>query len=192
MIMLATKPLRIVLVSVCSVLLVLAGIALSSCGPNHEQAIRDSLTQELESIKNLEESYLSQLTSDSDVSELSQFGIDPNEFFKQLLDGFDYQIQSVTVDGETADATVVISMKSMSDFAANLEQSMQDLLADESLTSLSEDEIYAKVGESIMNDVTELPVTQFDPVTITYQLTDDTWTPTEDSMKNLETAMLGN
>ena len=52
----------IALAAVCCSL-VFASAALTACGPDHEQAIRDALTQELDTIKNLDEGFINEVAS---------------------------------------------------------------------------------------------------------------------------------
>ena len=183
---------RLVMLAVLGVSLAFGSLTLTACGPDHEQAIRDALTEELESIKNLDESFLSDLSSDPSIAELQEFGIDPNEFFKAYLSGFDYRIDDETVDGDTATATVVLTTKSFSQFNDDLTASFEALLADESLATLSEEDLYARIGQSVMDTVNNLPIVENAPVTVTYELVDNTWTPTEESQTSLENALMSN
>lgn len=172
--------------------LVFAGGALAACGPDHEQAIRDALTQELDSIKNLDDSFLSDLASDPDIAELSEFGIDPTEFFTAYLAGFDYRIDDVTVDGETATATVVLTIKSFSQFNDAITANLDALVTDESLATMSEEELYSTVGQTVMDTLNSLEPVENAPITVTYELVDNTWTPTVDSQAELESALMAN
>lgn len=172
--------------------LAFAGGVLSACGPDHEQAIRDALTEELDSIKNLDEAYLADLTADESVAELEDFGIDPTEFFKSYLSGFDYRIEDVTVNGDTADATVVLTIKSFNEFNTAIDNALNQLLEDESVYTMSESDLYGTVGDTIMEAVNGLTPVENDPITVTYELIDNTWTPTDDSMANLEASLMAN
>lgn len=172
--------------------LALAGGVLSACGPDHEQAIRDALTQELDSIKNLDEEFMAELSADENIASLEEFGIDPTEFFKSYLSGFDYRIESVTVNGETADATVVLTIKSFNEFNTAINDALTQLLEDESVYTMSEDELYGTIGDTVMGAVDGLTPVENEPITVTYELIDNTWTPTSDSMSNLESALMAN
>lgn len=165
---------------------------LSSCGENAEQLITDSLTQELDSIKNMDETFMNELSSDPSMQELEQFGIDINEFFASYLNGFDYRIEDVTVDGETANATVVLTTKSFNEFSTALETSLGELLQSADLATMSEEQIYSAVGEKVMAAIDSLTPQETDPIQITYELVDNTWTPTDDSSASIESAILGN
>lgn len=186
-----TRIPRIAIALTTAFLLLFAGAALTACGgPDHEQAIRDALTQELDEIKNVDDAYIEELTAESGIDELADMGIDPAEFFRSFLSGFDYTIDSVEVDGETATATVTLTMKSFTEFSSTLESEVSEMLQDESILSMSEDEIYQALGDRIMSSLDSMQVSQMDPITVNYELVDNTWTPTSDSMSTIESAML--
>ena len=88
-------------------------------------------------------------------ADLSEYGIDSAEFVNSLFDGFDYKIDSVDVDEDnnTAVAHVTITSKSMTEVMNAVQAAAGDLLKDESVYSLSEDELYKKVGEAMMEAI---------------------------------------
>lgn len=181
---------RVIALAALCCSLVFASAALTACGPDHEQAIRDALTQELDTIKNLDEGFINEIASQDEVATLQEFGIDPNEFFKSYLSGFDYSIGDVTVDGETATATVTLTLKSFNEFNESLTAAMDSLIADDSLVSLSEEDLYTRIGQSVMDAVNTLEPKQIEPLTISYELVDNEWTPTSDSQTQLDNALM--
>ena len=186
------SSLRTVVFGALLILLASTALFATSCGPNHEQAIRDQLTSKLESIKNLDESYTSAFASDPSMTELEEFGIDTNELIAAYLGGFDYRIDDVTVDGDTATATVVLTTKSFSEFNDAVTASLDNLLNDESVYNLSQDELYARLGQAMMDAINSLPTHENEPLQITYELIDNTWTPTADSASAVESALISN
>lgn len=170
--------------------LAVMAVTVSACGPDHEQAIRDALTQELDQIKNVDDAYIQELSADAGIEELADLGIDPAEFFRSFLSGFEYVIDDVVVEEETATATVTLSMKSFTEFSSSLESQVAEMLQDESIASMSEEDVYKALGERVMTSLDSLQVTQMDPITISYQLIDGSWTPTEESTQSIESAML--
>ena len=174
---------RVIALAALCCSLVFASAALTACGPDHEQAIRDALTQELDTIKNLDEGFINEIASQDEVA-------NPNEFFKSYLSGFDYSIGDVTVDGETATATVTLTLKSFNEFNESLTAAMDSLLADDSLVNLSEEDLYTRIGQSVMDAVNTLEPKQIEPLTITYELVDNEWTPTSDSQTQLDNALM--
>lgn len=137
----------------------LSMLALCACnnGPSSEEVIREGLSGELDTIVNKKGDDWDEMISDiEDEADLSQFGIDAEEFVNVLFDGFDYEITSVDVDEEddTAVAHVTLTSKSMKDVMAALQQVADDFTSDpNNYAGLSEDELYKKVGELMMDAI---------------------------------------
>lgn len=119
--------------------------------------IREGLSGELDTIVNKKGDDWDEMISDiEDEADLSQFGIDAEEFVNVLFDGFDYEITSVDVDEEddTAVAHVTLTSKSMKDVMTALQQAADDFMGDpNNYAGLSEDELYKKVGELMMDAI---------------------------------------
>ena len=136
----------------------LSMVLLSACnsGPSAEEVIREGLSSEFDQIVNKKgddwEDMVEEVGEDADLSE---YGIDSAEFVNSLFDGFDYKIDSVDVDEDnnTAVAHVTITSKSMTEVMNAVQAAAGDLLKDESVYSLSEDELYKKVGEAMMEAI---------------------------------------
>lgn len=137
----------------------LSMFALCACnnGPSSEEVIREGLSEELDTIVNKKGDDWDEMISDiEDEADLSQFGIDAEEFVNVLFDGFDYEITSVDVDeeGDTAVAHVTLTAKSLKDVKAALEQAADDFTSDpNNYAGLSKDDIYKKVGELMMDAI---------------------------------------
>ncbi len=87
-------------------------LALCACnnGPSSEEVIREGLSGELDTIVNKKGDDWDEMISDiEDEADLSQFGIDAEEFVNVLFDGFDYEITSVDVDEEDDTAVAFAS-----------------------------------------------------------------------------------
>ena len=78
----------------------MVGLAGCSSGTSDEDAIRASLSSELDSIKNIDDAFVNEFSESIDMSQLSVYGIDGVEFMKSYLSGFDYTIDSINVDGD--------------------------------------------------------------------------------------------
>lgn len=163
--------------------------------PTPEDAIRASLAQRLDGIKGLDEGFLGELQGDLDVDRFSEYGIDGMEFMKGYFEGFDYTIDSITVDGDTATATVTLQCKSFSQYRDKLTAAAKELVGDrEKLASMSNDEVNAAYGALItqtLEDVENAPTSSF---TITYQLNpdNDTWEPVNAVEHEISSAILTN
>ncbi|MDR2714811.1 MAG: hypothetical protein LBB42_04760 [Coriobacteriales bacterium] len=105
-------------------------LSLVGCGKSSEDVIRDGITEELEGLKTLNEKTISQLMSGS-AGAFSQFGIEDRDFFEAWLEGFDYSVDDVTVNGDNAVAKVTLTAKQMTDimtaFQANVDVGTTDL-----------------------------------------------------------------
>ena len=79
-----------------------------------EELITNDLTSQFDEIKNGGDDFLSGL-EEASGDEFEQLGIDPKEYAKSYLEGFDYKIGDVTIDEDkgTATADVTITCKSM-------------------------------------------------------------------------------
>ena len=90
----------------------MVGLAGCSSGTSDEDAIRASLSSELDSIKNIDDAFVNEFSESIDMSQLSVYGIDGVEFMKSYLSGFDYTIDSINVDGDSATAQITLTCKS--------------------------------------------------------------------------------
>lgn len=143
-------------------------LALGACstGPSDEELIRQGLSAELDQLVNKSGDEYDEIMSDvesSYASMLGDYGIDPVELAESIFDGFGYTIDAVEVDGDTATASVTLTMKSMTDFMEKVEAASQEFVEGADLATMTQDEAYAKIGEIIMESIdsaehTEIPV----------------------------------
>lgn len=177
------RTLRMLACSLATVLAVACGVVLGGCsGASAEDAIRQDLTSTLDEVKNLDDDTISELMGSMDTSQLETYGIDGTELVRSLVDGFDYNINSITVDGDTATASVSITCKSAADLYGELEGVMDELSSDPDILSLlsDEDAFNARVGELLMDAMNSLqPSTK--ELELTYTQTDGEWTMDSDS-----------
>lgn len=160
--------------------------ALAACGPDNEKLIRDGVTAELEGVKALDDTTMSQLTDSSGVAQMEEYGISPEDFLRSYLNGFDYSLGEVVVNGDKATVQVTLTCKDFADYQTKLEEAAAALAGDESITM---DNVNEKIGGIVMSTLDEVPATQIDPITLEYELVDNTWTPTDASMQAVATAM---
>lgn len=167
-------------------LLVLAGCG----GPSVESLITDDLTEQFDQIKNGGDDFLEGL-EEASGDEFEQLGIDPKEYAKTYLDGFDYKIVDVTVDEDKGKATAEVSVtcKSMKtivdDFAT---QYQEKITAMDELPG--EDELYKIAGE-VMVDVTKVTKPKTTKVTFKYTENDDgEWSADDSASDEMMNAMM--
>lgn len=89
------------------------------------------------------------------MSQLSVYGIDGVEFMKSYLSGFDYTIDSINVDGDSATAQITLTCKSYTGYLQALQTAVDEVTADpDALAALSNDEINQKIGEIVIGSST--------------------------------------
>lgn len=184
------KPMK-TLATTCLAAAVLSfgAITLTSCGPSAEDAIRQGITEELDSIKNLDEARMDEFATAAGADQLSVYGMDPQAFVTAYLAGFDYTIDDIVVNDNNAMATVTITCKKLSDFQTQLNAAAAELVNDEEVQALQGDELNSKIGATVMEVVEGLEATASDPINLELALKDNTWTPTADANIALSNAM---
>lgn len=171
-------PKKIVAVVVSCALCALSAVAFAGCGGmSDEDAIRQAISKEFDAVKNLDANFMEEFGSGIDAESLEVYGIDTAELVMGYLEGFDYEIQSVTVDGETADAVVVLTCKSYTGFETELMKAAFGLIDDPSILLKSEEELNAMMGPMIMEALANVELAQTDPITLTYKKSGKDWQP---------------
>lgn len=87
-------------------------------------------------------------------SDLDQLGITAEEFAEAFLDGFNYEVGDVTVDGDVATVDVTITSKSMDEISTEFQNRLTEWASTvDPSTITSEDDLY-KQGGQIFLEVT--------------------------------------
>ena len=152
--------------------LVACVVVLSGCGgPSIEELITEDLTTQFDEVKN-------------GGDEFEQLGIDPKEYAKTYLEGFDYEIGDVTVDEDkgVATAEVSITCKSMNKIVEDFSTQYQEKVA--ALDTVpSDDELYKMAGQ-VMVDVTKATEPRKATVIFKYTCNDDGEWSADDSVNS--------
>lgn len=144
----------VVLAALLTLSIGMVGLAGCSGGTSDEDAIRASLASELDSIKNIDDAFVNEFSESIDMSQLSVYGIDGVEFMKSYLSGFDYAIDSINVDGDSATAQITLTCKSYTGYLQALQTAVDEVTADpDALAALSNDEINQKIGEIVIGSL---------------------------------------
>ncbi len=165
------------------------GLVACSSGPTDEEVIKEGIASELDPIKNLDDATLDEILSEagSEFAMLESMGIDSKTLVKSYLDGFDYTIDSVEVDGDSAKATLTATCKSFTDASAKAEELAEawgEQMTDEQLASMTQDDITAKIGEITMQAIDETQAIDM-PLVLTFTKNDNEWTPDADVLGSL-------
>ena len=171
--------------------LVACVVLLSGCGgPSVEELITNDLTSQFDEIKNGGDDFLSGL-EEASGDEFEQLGIDPKEYAKSYLEGFDYKIGDVTVDEDkgTATAEVTITCKSMNKIVEDFATQYQEKIA--ALDTMpSEDDLYKMAGQ-VMVDVTKAAKTKDTKITFKYSANEDNeWSADDSATTEMMNAMM--
>ena len=186
------KSIKAVLTAGIAVALLAAGaVSLAGCGPSAEEVVRQGVSDELERLKTHDSDLLAELAADSGADQLAVYGIDAQEFVGAYLNGFDYRIDDVAVDGDTATATVVLTCKKFDEFTGALSEASMALAADEETAALSVDEVNQKIGQTVLEVLEAVEPSESAPIELTFTLKDKAWMPTSDTEKALSAALFG-
>ncbi len=110
--------------------------------------------------------------------------MDGQEYANALLDGFDYSIEDVTVNGKEATATIVMTQKDIDETEA--ETIMEELANDPEFMAMSQDERKTAVSDRIFEYIESVEAAPQEPVTLEFVLNGNTWEPTEASATRLQ------
>lgn len=125
-------------------------VALVGCssGPSDEEVIRQGIEGELAAIKAGDDDLVSAI-EDGAGEDLGVLGIDARDFVSAYLDGFDYSVGDVTVNGDEATVHLSITCRSMGDVTADFESAYASAVdAAEDLTDT--DALYQLAGKTLM------------------------------------------
>ena len=139
------------------------------------EVVRQGVADELERLKTHDEALLDELAADSGVDQLATYGIDAKSFIAAYLDGFDYRIDEVKVDGDNATATVVLTCKKFDAFAQALTEATTALAEDGQTAELDADQINEKVGQLVLEALGSVEPTESNPVELPFARTDNAW-----------------
>ena len=167
--------------------LVLAGC---SSPEDDEAAIKEALTEQFDRLKNLDDATVDEISQAIGSDELSKLGIAPADFAKAYLDGFDYSVQDVKVDGDSATATVTVTCKSLKEFEASLEKVAADYIADSSNWEKSETQIYQEIGTKVMESLKSVPTATTSPVELRFTESNGEWSSDTSTESSITNAML--
>ena len=171
--------------------LVACVVVLSGCGgPSVEELITEDLTTQFAEVKNGGDDFLAGL-EEASGDEFEQLGIDPKEYAKTYLEGFDYEIGDVTVDEDkgVATAEVSITCKSMNKIVEDFSSQYQEKVA--ALDTVpSDDELYKMAGQ-VMVDVTKAAKPKDTKVTFKYSANEDNeWSADDSATTEMMNAMM--
>lgn len=118
--------------------------------PSDEELIISDVDSYFEADDDMRSGFIAGLESGSG-SELGQLGISADEFADAYLDGYGYEVGTVTVDGDTAEVEVTVTIKSYAEIMSTFESDFYAWAESVDPSTLtSEDQVYQKAGEMLM------------------------------------------
>lgn len=138
--------------AVAAVLLALVlGLMGCSRGPTDEEVIRQGVTEELEAVKAGDDELIASVEEGAG-EDLKTLGLDAHEFMSAYLDGFDYSVGDVKVDGDSATVHLSITCRSMGDAMASFMGDYGEAIASvEDLTDT--DALYELAGKTLLQSL---------------------------------------
>ena len=165
---------RIISATIASALLALTLCIACGCQPSNEDVIRDTVTQNFDAYKNLEDSVLSEIAAEAEEDGMSDLGITGEEYASAVLDGFDYSINSITVNDKAATVSMTIVSKSKTDFYNKLNDAVSSFVADPATEELTADQKDTQIGTIAMQAFQDTETVSED-VELLFQLQGNTW-----------------
>lgn len=118
--------------------------------PSDEELIISDVDSYFEADDDMRSGFIAGLESGSG-SELDQLGISADKFADAYLDGYGYEVGTVTVDGDTAEVEVTVTIKSYAEIMSTFESDFYAWAESVDPSTLtSEDQVYQKAGEMLM------------------------------------------
>lgn len=171
----------------------LAPLTGCSSEQSDEEVISASLTSELDAIKNLDDGFINDLSESVNMSQLSLYGIDGVEFMKSYLEGFDYSIDSITVDGDTATAQITLTCKSYTGYQSALRDAVDEITSNtDVIAGYSESDINERIGDIVVSSLENVELKATEPITIDYTKNDGVWQAASSTSGDIASALITN
>lgn len=169
-------------------------MGLTGCaGPSPEDVIESSLTAELDQVKTLDKEFVSTIASYMDVDRFKDYGVDGTAFITTYFDGFDYSIDAITVNDDTARAIVTLTCTSYSDFRSRLNSASSAMAQNASeYVDMSREDLSKVYGELLMDTLDDVTLAQTKPMTLTFKRDGDTWKMQENLESEIASFLLTN
>lgn len=147
----------------------ITAVTLTACN-SPEAAIRDDLTNQLETIKQGDDSFVSGIEENAG-EDFASLGIDTDEFVTAYLDGFDYTVEDVSIKDGVATAKATITCKSLDGIMTDFQNDYYSRLDSLDITELSDQDALRQLAGETMMDVVETAETAETDCEFTYTRT---------------------
>lgn len=168
---------RFILFAMLASLLAFSAPLQVGCAKSSEDVLRETVAEEFDTYKNLENEALDKIAKTAEEEGLSDLGISGADFANAVLEGFDYRIDSIEINDEVANVSVTLTSKSSDDFEDRLSSGVQYFVDSGESVSMSAEEKNMKIGEITMQSFADTQMIE-EQVQIEFQLQDKTWVST--------------
>lgn len=170
-------------------LIAVLGMGLVACSAQSpEEVIREGVTKELQQIKDLDQEALDEIVKGANTAgDLTEFGIETEEFCRAWLDGFDYTVDDVIVEDDEAVVQVTIKCKSL---GTAMETWLGGLEGLHTQYENDRDGFNNAVGDSLMEALAQAELSE-STAELPYVLNDNTWEPGPSFEAQLNAAFIG-
>ena len=190
---------RIAACAAAAMLVLGLGLASAGCSQQSEapdnptELVKTELTKGFDQVKdqlsNIDNETLNAMFDADALAQFEAMGLDGAEFVKGILDGFDYEIGEITINGDKAEAAVTLKMKDLKEWMTNVEEGAVQLALEN--PNISQDELMAKMGPLMMDALGKVEGMADIPITVTATETNGTWTVDGDALsKEVSNAMM--
>ena len=142
----------------------------SGCGRPAEDVVREGVAEGFEQLKRHEgPEYAAAVEALEAEADLASLGLTAEEFCDAWLDGFDYEIRGVRVDGPGAVVDAVLAVRSVDDAFRSFEEGIAERAADGGLADEG-------VGGLLLEALRSAPLKEVE-VEMPYVLAEGEWAP---------------
>lgn len=190
---------RIAACAAAAMLVLGLGLVSAGCSQQSEtpddptELVKAELTKGFDQVKdqltNIDNETLNAMFDADALAQFEAMGLDGAEFVKGLLDGFDYEIGEITINGDKAEAAVTLKMKDLKEWMSNVEESAIQLAMEN--PNISEAELMSQMGPLMMDALGKVEGMADIPITVTATESNGTWTVDGDALsKEVSQAMM--
>ncbi len=188
--------LKALVCTLCASLALVTALALTGCsgtGTDPEEEVRAAIAAEFDAFKNLEGDVIDELAEEMGKAGLDDYGIEADEYIVSMFEGFDYSIDDIAVEGDTATATITVMSKSLDTIANPDPDAMYEAIADAIMSGEVDpndnDAVIAWSGAYVMGLLDAVEPTE-KTIELTYTNGDDGWQMEDSSESEIEKIFL--
>ena len=165
-------------------------VPLGACTAIQERIIQEGIKRELEDIKQLKNESVNEMIRNAGSAEgFDLIGIGAEAFLLTWFSDFDYHIEKVSVEGDTATASISLTCKTGESFFNALGESISRFVSDKTPTDeRSTKEVF---GTLFLEAIKDAP-TETVSINLPLEKKNGVWAPSDNYTDELEVALLGN